>query len=282
MVKRGDFNFYGAKVKVIKLKNRGAIEISGDNALVFLNNLISNDVEKSLANSPIYSALLTPQGKYLFDLFVYSLSNSNFLIDTNAPLELEQKLGIYKMRSNVEIKLRDDLAVFADLGTSNNNNYTSFTDPRHSEMGLRIFAPATTPETQDFAAYESHRLKLGIPDLSQDLIREKDFALEGLMDELNGIDFQKGCYVGQEMTSRMKRRGTLKQKLCRIKTTAQIPFDTPIMANDSEIGRIRSNNGEYGIALVRFDRWQTAAQNGEKLLANDSEIIIDPPKWLLI
>lgn len=281
MAKRGDFNFYGAKDKVIKLKNRGAIEISGDNALVFLNNLISNDLEKSLANTPIYSALLTPQGKYLFDIFVYSLSNNNFLIDTNEPLELEQKLGIYKMRSDVQIKLRDDLAVFADIGASN-NNYKSFTDPRDSEMGLRIFAPANTPETQDFAAYESHRLRLGIPDLSQDLMREKDFALEGLMDELNGIDFQKGCYVGQEMTSRMKRRGTLKQKLCRIKTTAQIPFDTPIMASDTEIGRTRSNNGEYGIALVRFDRWQAAAQNGEKLLANDSEIIIDPPKWLLI
>ncbi|KAF0186249.1 MAG: glycine cleavage T protein (aminomethyl transferase) [Hyphomonadaceae bacterium] len=276
---------------MIKLPNRGIVEILGPDAAAFMNNLVTNEIAKMANKTARFCGLLTPQGKYLFDIFAYRHDDKTFLLDSNHSEELVQKLKIYKMRAAIEIMPRHDLAVFAafpapchpalDAGSYAANDYISFTDPRDSAMGLRIFAPQNTPETASFSRYESHRLQLGIPDLAQDLIRDKDFALEGLMDELHAIDFHKGCYVGQEMTSRMKRRGTLKQKLCRIKiASSQIPFDTPIMAGETEIGRIRSNNSTLGMALIRFDRWQHAMDAKQNLLANGVEIIIDPPEWL--
>ncbi|KAF0093480.1 MAG: glycine cleavage T protein (aminomethyl transferase) [Hyphomonadaceae bacterium] len=237
---------------MIKLPNRGIVEILGPDAAAFMNNLVTNEIAKMANKTARFCGLLTPQGKYLFDIFAYRHDDKTFLLDSNHSEELVQKLKIYKMRAAIEIIPRHDLA-----------------------------APQNTPETASFSRYESHRLQLGIPDLAQDLIRDKDFALEGLMDELHAIDFHKGCYVGQEMTSRMKRRGTLKQKLCRIKiASSQIPFDTPIMAGETEIGRIRSNNSTLGMALIRFDRWQHAMDAKQNLLANGVEIIIDPPEWL--
>ena len=270
---------------MILLKNRDILEINGKDAAAFLNNLLTNEIEEMAIETARFCGLLTPQGKYLFDIFIYRVSADKFLLDTNEPQELAQKLGIYKMRSEVQVKLQTDLAVFAALLAQQTieENHIIFTDPRDNLMGQRVFASVKTPKNSGFDEYETHRFKLGIPDLSQDLIREKDFALEGLMDELHGIDFHKGCYVGQEMTSRMKRRGTLKQKLCRIKIgNKEIAFDTPIIANNTEIGFVRSNNGECGMALVRFDRWHDAAQTGEKLLANGVEVTIEPPEWLII
>ncbi len=265
---------------MIKLDSRGIIEVSGKDAASFLNNLLTNEILNLSPNSAKFCALLTPQGKFLFDIFIFQTNDNSFLLDSSHPEELFSKLMMYKLRADVQISRRDDLAVFASTGDQ--GQYIAFPDPRDRSLGFRIFAPPETPQTQTIDTYESLRLSLGIPDLSRDLIREQDFALEGLLDELGAIDFQKGCYVGQEMTSRMKRRGTLKQKLCRFRAQTLIPFGAKIMANDTEIGEIRTNNGEYGIALLRFDRWREAAQNGQTLLAEGQEITIDPPDWILI
>lgn len=292
---------------MIILKNRGIIEISGADAETFLNNLLTNDVAKIGEDSAQFSALLTPQGKFLFDIFIYKVNDNSFLLDAPFADELFQKLRMYKLRANVEIMPRDDLGVYAsfdicchpalDAGSACQNegqplkeipqqvrddNYYPFIDPRNSALGFRVFAPKDIAANTDYAEYENLRLSLGIPELSEDLIREQDFALEGLLDELGAIDFQKGCYVGQEMTSRMKRRGTLKQKLCRFRAKSKTPFGAPIMADALEIGQIRTNNGEFGMALLRFDRWQGAVQNGQTLLASEQEITIEPPNWIII
>jgi hypothetical protein len=302
---------------VIKLPNRGVLRVKGEDAVPFLNNILTNDITNASTTTAIFAALLSPQGKYLFDCFVLRINETELLLDCNGPNEFAAKLNIFKLRAKVTITICDDLAVFAQLRNETGEIADAyiFKDPRLEALGNRIIATAGLETNERVTEYESHRISLGIPDLSQDLIRDKDFALEGLMDELGGIDFQKGCYIGQEMTSRMKRRGTVKQKLCRIKIASahpisreskwgarfaclsrflsknrftlfgkrfsqQIAFDTPIVAGTSEIGRIRSNNGALGMALVRFDRWQLALTNGQELLASDVKIIIDPPEWL--
>lgn len=257
---------------MIRLADRGIIELRGDTISPFLNNLLTKNVDIATETILTYAALLGPQGKFLFDLFVLRPSSDTFLIDTNHCEELFQKLRLYKMRLPIEISVREDLAVFAHFNQIEN----SFPDPRNTNLGFRVFAPKEAKTDGEFEEYENKRFELGIPDPSRDLIRDGDFALEGLLDEMGAIDFQKGCFIGQEMTSRMKRRGTLKQKLVKIRINGETPeFDTSILANETEIGRIRTNNGTIGLALMRIDRAKIALENGTKTLAGRAEILID-------
>lgn len=257
---------------MIRLNGRGVLELKGEGIAPFLDNLLSNNVDGANESKAIYAALLGPQGKFLFDLFILRPSPDYYLIDTNHCEEFFQKLRLYKMRLPIEILEREDLAVFANFEPIPH----SFPDPRNPQLGFRVFAPIETKSDGDFEQYEAKRLELGIPDPSRDLIRDGDFALEGLLDEMGAIDFHKGCFIGQEMTSRMKRRGTLKQKLVKIHINGEPPeFDTPIFADETELGRIRTNNGKIGLALLRIDRAKTAMENGTKMLAGRSEILID-------
>ena len=182
---------------MIKLESRAIIEVSGPDCVKFLNTLLTNEIENMPPKSALFCALLTPQGKFLFDIFAFRDNENSFFLDACFGSELVQKLGVYKMRSDVQIMLRDDLAVFAQTETPN-SNHTSFPDPRDSKLGSRIFAPPNSPQTGDFAAYEQLRLSLGIPDLAQDLIREQDFALEGLLDELGAIDFTRAAMLAKK------------------------------------------------------------------------------------
>lgn len=261
---------------MILLKNRGVIKIAGEDSLVFLNNLVTNEITNANEEYAVFAALLSPQGKYLFDFFILKTGENEFLLDCNHADELAPRLNMFKLRAKVKIEnLSNELAVFS--GKFGN---LTFQDPRNIDLGNRSFAPIDTITSASFDDYEKLRIGLGIPELSFDLLRDKDFVLEGLLDELNGVDFHKGCYTGQEMTSRMKRRGTIKQKLCRIDYIAEAPkYDTPIMASNLEIGRTRSMIDGKGIALIRFDRWQEAQSKGHKLVADNSEIIIRPPQW---
>lgn len=265
---------------MILLKNRAIIEIKGEQVIEFLNNILTNNIDKADEINAIYAALLGPQGKFLFDIFIIKNGENSYLIDTNDVDELYAKLRMFKLRMKVDINnLSNELGVFFNIKPK--DEFISFKDPRNENLGFRIFAPIDTNQSDDFENYQKLRISLNIPSPAEDLIRDKDFALEARLDEMGAIDFHKGCYIGQEMTSRMKRRGTLKQKLQNFKYDGDtLPFDCPIMAENVEIGRIRTNVKNHGMALIRLDRLKNAHENGAKMLADGKQIYIEANKLL--
>ena len=265
---------------MILLKNRGIIELKGEQVIEFLNNILTNNIDKADEKNAIYAALLGPQGKFLFDIFIIKNGENSYLLDTNDADELYNKLRIFKLRMKVDIiNLSSQLGVFSNIQSK--DDFISFQDTRNKDLGLRIIAPLDTPTNADFEKYEETRIGLNIPDPANDLIRDKDFALEARLDEMGAIDFHKGCYIGQEMTSRMKRRGTLKQNLQAFKYDGdEIPYDCPIIADEIEIGRVRTNYKNCGMALIRLDRLKAATQNGAKMLADGKQIYIEANKLL--
>lgn len=267
---------------MILIKNRGIIEINGNDTISFLNNILTQNVESINEDNFLYSALLSPQGKFLFDLFILKNGENSYIIDTNHPQELLLKLKLYKLRANIEINdLTNKIGVFHSENQNNIDNFICKKDIRRKNLGImRCYGDINTPQNGDFVDYDFIRIDNSIPDPSRDLIRDKDFALEGLLDEMGAIDFHKGCYIGQEMTSRMKRRGTLKQKLCKFEFIGAPPeFDTPIFANDVEIGKTRTIAKNLGMALIRFDRLKQAQENEIKLFALETEISIKQIDW---
>jgi tRNA-modifying protein YgfZ len=258
------------------------VRVSGPDAASLLNGLLTNDLTGVGAHTAIYAAMLTPQGKYLFDMFVISPTPDEFLLDVSRPSDFVKRLSMYRLRSKVTIEemseTMDVYAVFAGQGDDLGEH--AYVDPRLPELGRRVISQAIPGDPE--AAYIGHCLALGIPDPSVDLLVEKDFVMEGLFDELHALDHHKGCYVGQEMTSRMKRRTSVKNKLCRVRYAGDPPaFETPILAEGWEVGRMRSGIEGVGIAMIRFHRARKAMADGQALMAGDIAVTLDPPAWLV-
>ena len=234
------------------LPERGILAVSGPDRRSFLQGLVSNDVEKLAAGRAVYAALLTPQGKYLHDFIMVEQGEAIWLDAEAARLaDLRRRLSMYRLRAKVEIAERPELgvaAVFGDgalpaLGLPDEpgavrpfgRTGSSLVDPRLAELGARVIADrlrlarlAETGLTEaDFAAYDRHRLALGVPDGSRDLVPEKSILLESGFDELNGVDWQKGCYVGQELTARTKYRGLIKKRLFPVRIEGPPPSPAP-------------------------------------------------------
>jgi tRNA-modifying protein YgfZ len=278
---------------IMRLRDRGVVRVAGPEAEVFLQGLWTQDIARAQPRSPIHAAMLTPQGKYLFDAIVFRTEPDVFLLDTAQPEALAKRLGLYKLRTKVTVTEESGRwAVVAIPPRADVDGWVQHAgevigpDPRLSALGHRALVEVASLPTgigDDRGVWWQHRLSLGVPDLHCDLVAEKDFALEGLLDELNGVDFHKGCYVGQEMTSRMKRRTTVRTKLCRVRYDGAVPpHQTAIEADDWEIGRMRSGVDGVGIALIRFDRAMKAAGEGQPLVAGETTIRLDPPDWLIL
>jgi tRNA-modifying protein YgfZ len=269
-------------MSLIHLASRGVVKVSGPDAVTLLNGLLTNDVLKATPRQAVYAAMLTPQGKYLFDMFVIAPEVDSYMLDVSRASDFAKRLAMYRLRSKVTIEdMSATMGVFAALPNDNtlSSEYT-FADPRRSELGLRVIS--AQQEGAPEANYIAHCLALGIPDPATDLLVEKDFVMEGLFDELHGLDHHKGCYVGQEMTSRMKRRTSVKNKLCRVRYDGEAPeFETPILADNWEVGRMRSGIDGVGIAMIRFDRARKAMAEGHALMAGDVAITLNPPSWLV-
>jgi len=217
---------------MILLENRAVILVSGADAESYLQGLITNDIKKAHEHNLLYAAVLTPQGKILFD-FLISKTSEGFLLDILAirAEALIKRLNMYKLRSAVEIKLLPDYKVYH---TAN----AGLPDPRNNKIGNRLITNAAQQVTGDFADYEKKRIEAGLPE-SEDFIYEDDFPLQCSFEELNGVSFDKGCYVGQEVTARTKYKGNIKYAFYKITS------DTPIIA-DGKI--IRSASGNNAIA----------------------------------
>ena len=273
----------------VSFPKRGLVCVSGPDAATLLDGLLTHNVEAAGPEACVYTAMLTPQGKFLFELFILAPEAGTFWIDVSDAASFTKRLSLYRLRSKVTIEDKSEGYVVGAVWQAEAlpKGALAYPDPRHAGLPQRFIAPRADLNTGDeaaaFAAYEQERLRLGVPDLGADLLVEKDFILEGLMDEMGGVDFHKGCYVGQEMTSRMKRRTTVKTKLCRVRFDGPVPdFETPILADGWEVGRIRSASDGVGLALIRFDRAQKAISEGHDLRAGEQVVQLDPPDWMQV
>lgn len=273
--------------KAAILDSRAVIAVEGADARSFLQGLITNDMGQCEPGSAVYAALLTPQGKILFD-FIIAAANSAFWLDcASASMgELAKRLGFYRLRANVRITVMPELAVAAVWDSSAVSavaNGAVFPDPRLRQLGIRVIAPR--PEIQAAIAaaptadYESFRLQLGVPD-SADLPPDQVFALDAGLEELHGVSFAKGCYVGQEVTSRMKHRATARRRFYIAKAGEVPPPGTNIEAEGRELGRISSARHGQGLALVRLDRLTEAEEKNDPLSAGGKPIALHRPEWL--
>jgi folate-binding protein YgfZ len=262
------------------LEDRAVIAVAGPEARNFLQGLITNDVERLKPGIGIYAALLTPQGKILFD-FLLCEGDGAILIDcaTIARDALSRRLSMYKLRAKVTLEPRDGLAVVAMWDGASVAGALTYPDPRVAALGSRgVIARAELPgDLGNAAAYHTHRLALGVPEAG-DFGADKMFALDADLDELNAVDFKKGCYIGQELTARMKHRGTARKRLLAFDTATPVTAGASIAANDKDIGEVTATHGTRGFALVRLDRLEESG--GAALLTEGVSVNLIKPSWL--
>ena len=276
------------------LPHRSVIAVSGPDRVEFLQGLISNDTTKVAPDRAVWAALLTPQGRFLNDMFVAHGGDDTLLLETErayAPA-LVRKLGLYKLRSKVTIEDRaatmEVAAVFgpdADK-TAPVEGPTTFLDPRLAALGMRMLAPAGQAApllaacgfaAAPLEAYDALRLELGVPDGSRDLTVDKALLLENGFDELNGVDWQKGCYMGQELTARTKYRALIRKRLFPVRIEGALPAPgTSVFKDGQEVGELRSGSGNRALAMLRLD----AVQAGQKLTAGEAGVLPEIPAWM--
>lgn len=270
----------------LSLDDRAVIAISGPEAREFLQGLVTNDVDTIAPGRGLYAALLSPQGKILFD-FLVTEGEGALLIDVARPARdaLLKKLKLYRLRARIEIEARDQLGAYLDLRGHPDSRpapyadrAVTFADPRLAALGRRsIGAVAEMPgNLSGPAAYHALRLELGVPEAS-DFGSEKIFALDAGLDELHGVSFTKGCYVGQELTSRMKHRATTRKRILTISATTPLAAGRALTRGGVEIGEVIAAYGPRGFALVRLDRLDET--QGE-IAAGDIAVALQRPAWL--
>jgi folate-binding protein YgfZ len=269
------------------LDDRAIIAISGPEARDFLQGLVTNDVTDGLAPGVgLYAALLSPQGKILFDFFVTEGEGALLLDCARESRDaLLRKLKMYKLRAKVEVEARDQLGVYSNLKGHPANRQVAyadraitFADPRLTEMGIRsIGATAEMPAQLPGAdSYHAIRLALGLPE-GRDFGSEKIFALDAGLEELHGVSFSKGCYIGQELTSRMKHRATARKRILTVTAQTDLPQAGALTRGGSEIGEILSSYGPQAFALVRLDR---LAETQGDITAAEIPVALTRPTWL--
>ncbi|MEL3892181.1 folate-binding protein [Ferrovibrio sp. MS7] len=259
----------------IALPGRTLLRLEGPESKEFLNGLISNDARRLAPGQPLFAALLSPQGKFLYELLLADWQGAVWLdTETDTAPELEKKLKMYRLRAKVEIAMQTGWQVYALLNAGPETVIPAegfaFTDPRLPALGQRLWLPdgvAPPGAAGDLAEYEALRLLLGVPDGSRDIERDKGLLLENHFEALNGVDFNKGCYVGQELTARTKYRGLVKKQLFLVHAEAPLPARGSIVTLDGqEAGELRSSLGPQGLALLRLEAVARAAAGGPPLL----------------
>lgn len=242
------------------LQDRGLIQVEGPDRLAFLQGLISNDIHKTRPGHLLYACLLTPQGKFLHDFFIHD-GGDVLLLDCEGGVraqDLYTRLNKFRLRANVQLSVEDHHTVYAIIAAPPAAVQDgALPDPRHIDMGSRSFQKPDMPE-KDFNLWDKHRIRLGIPDGARDMLPEKSTMLECNLDKLNAIDWDKGCYMGQELTARMHYRGLAKRHLYPVSIDGGCPPPgTDLHAGDALIGTMRSSCGDIGLALLKDDALQT-------------------------
>jgi folate-binding protein YgfZ len=281
-------------MKAVFLPDRGVVKVTGEDARNFLNGLVTTDVTQLAPGLGRFGALLTPQGKIIVDFLITEAPSGHgggFLIDCPRPLAkgLSDKLGFYKLRAKVAVEnLSDSLGVIAAWGGEPAMKPDlAFADPRDAALGWRVLAPQDLAqkvadlvgaELIDSAAYEAHRIATGVPRGGLDFMYGDAFPHETNMDRLHGVDFDKGCYVGQEVVSRMQHRGTARTRTVRVTLDGAPPeAGSPVLAGDKPVGTMGSTSGQNGLALIRTDRVTDALGAGLALTAGGLGIRLADP-----
>lgn len=267
---------------IANLPDRGVLEVTGEDRLAFLQGLVSNDVTLVAPGRAVWAALLTPQGKWLADFFLFT-DGDRLLLDcerAQAPM-LAQRLTRFRLRSKVV--LRDASAEFAVVAGWDGAALPpglAAADPRLPQAGWRALLPSPDPAADaDFAAWDRHRLALGLPDGSRDMAAEQSVLLEAGFDELAGVSWSKGCYMGQELTARTKYRGLLKRRLVPVAVEGPLPPQgTPVLLDGKEVGEMRSGREGLGIALLRL----AAIRAPGPLACGEARLRPTPPAWMAL
>jgi folate-binding protein YgfZ len=240
--------------KIAALPARAVLAVTGEERVSFLQGLVSNDVAEVAPGRAVWAALLTPQGKWLADFFILS-DGERLLLDcerTQLPM-LRQRLSRYRLRSRVTLA-DAELHVFAGWDGDPSGLGIMAPDPRLPDAGWRVLSAVPMPTNATEDDWDQHRLALGLPDGSRDMEAEKSVLLEAGFDELNGVSWTKGCYMGQELTARTKYRGLVKRRLVPVRIEGVVPPPgTPILRDGREVGTMRSANGQSGLAVVRLE-----------------------------
>ncbi|TAN54751.1 MAG: folate-binding protein [Rhodospirillales bacterium] len=286
----------------VRLEQRSFLSLEGTERREFLQGLVSCDVMKADPDTALYGALLTPQGKFLFDFFLIDAGES-FLLEAEAAraAELLKKLSMYKLRSKASLRLAPEWVAAAAFGAGALQalglkdeaglaapfaSGFAYADPRLTLAGARLALPAdgglAPLEAKGFApapfeAWDRHRLALALPDGSRDLVPEKAILLEAGFDELNGVDWKKGCYLGQELTARTKYRGLVRKRLLPVRYEgAPPPPGAEIRQGAAEAGEMRSGIDGLGVAKIRLE----ALGKPEPLMADGKVLIPEVCAWM--
>jgi folate-binding protein YgfZ len=256
------------------LPNRALIRLSGENVLAFLHNIITADVEHLPLAQIAYGALLSPQGKIQHELFVINQDDS-ILVDCvrSQREDLIRKLTMYRLRAKISIELDDRNAVVAEPSMGGAN-----VDPRLDILGERtIVSGASVVATAD---YDAFRLSLGIPDGEFDIGVNEHFPHEANLDQLHGVSFSKGCFVGQEVVSRMQHRGTARSRMLPLTCDGVAPpKGTAVTTDEIQVGTLLSSQGTRAMALLRLDR---LAEARAPLLSAGVRVHVHKPEWMKI
>jgi tRNA-modifying protein YgfZ len=281
-------------MKAAFLRDRGVVKVSGEDARNFLNGLVTSDITQVQPGIGRFGALLTPQGKITADFLITEAPpghGGGFLLDVPRALAkgLAEKLGFYKLRAKVVVgDLTDSLGVLAAWdGEPAMKLDLMFADPRHDALGWRILVPEELQQKAaaligadlaDGDTYEAHRIALGIPRGGLDFIYGDAFPHETNMDRLHGVDFGKGCYVGQEVVSRMQHRGTARTRTVKVLLDGPAPeAGATILAGDKPVGTMGSSVDGNGLALIRTDRVSDALDAGIQPTAGGLSLrLVDP------
>ncbi|MEJ2124782.1 MAG: folate-binding protein [Alphaproteobacteria bacterium] len=294
------------------LVDRGLVEVAGSDATDFLQGLVTNDVDHEQEGEALFAGLLTPQGKILCDFFVIRREAKVYWLECARAQagDLVKRLTMYKLRAKITVADRtDEFAIAASWGAEGASGVSaipalaasvvSYADPRFAPLGWRHILPATDAASfsenagaaaADEAAYHAHRIGLFVPQGGVDYIYGESFPHESGYDSLNGVDFEKGCYVGQEVVSRMHHRGTAKTRIAGVELVAPLAahaeadVDTDasaleIRAADLPVGVLCSRDGTHAIATVRVDRAEEALQQGIPLQTGDVALTLRQPAW---
>ena len=266
----------------VQLPNRGVLRLAGDDRVQFLQGLVSNDVAAIAPGRAVYACLLTPQGKFLHDFFLVADGDS-LLIECEADrrADLLRRLKTFKLRSRVDLgDATEAYAAFVALGSMPEGGIV-YADPRAAELGHRLLFPArSVPEGLSSASFETYdrlRIAAAAPDGSRDMEEGKSTLLESNIDLLNGISWDKGCYMGQELTARTRYRGLIKKRLVPVRITGAAPARGAVLVEaGKEVGEMRSAAGDLGLALLRLDR----VRDGGAIRTDTATLVPEPPARL--
>ena len=294
------------KNEVITLEDRGFIQVNGSEAKDFLQNIVTGDIEKVTTNSTVFSSILTPQGKYLFEFFVLKLKDGYLLeCEKKSTTEIIKLLNFYKLRSKVDfidlskkyVATVISLEKFKEISASNLSKGSTasyqddpvYIDPRSDKLGAKIISKLENVHLTikkfnliitDKKKYYNKSFELGIPQINLNKLKNKIFGIENNLDELNGIDFKKGCYVGQENTSRIKLRNKLRRRILPVQKVAGEVYENDIIKyKDTDIGKIMIDK-PYSFALIKVVEPDLKEFTNTELMCGNSKVKILKPEWI--